>query len=133
GQAGNRQRGLLRGQREPERRPGRRAARPVVEAAVRARVAGEWLEEVVGRVDRLRLLGVLALPAHAEEHQVAGARRELLAPEELLRAPADRQLAYRVLHAVQDGLGERLGLVDRRHGLRLVADILPVAVELWRV
>src|SRR5947209_2344097 len=80
----------------------------------RARIAGQRLEEVVGRVDRLRLAGVLALPAHPKQHQVAGARRQLLTPEELLRAPADRKLADRVLHAVQDGFRERLGLVDGR-------------------
>jgi hypothetical protein len=55
---------------------------------MRARIAGQRLEEVVRRVERLRLAGVLTLPAHPEQHQVAGARRELLTPEELLRAPA---------------------------------------------
>src|SRR5207237_5876164 len=49
------------------------------------------------------------------------------------RAPADRELSDRVLHAVQDGFGERLRLVDGRHRLWLVADLLPVAVELRRI
>src|SRR5436190_6837878 len=57
---------------EAQRRPERRGPRAVVEAAVRARVPGERLEEVVGRADRLVLAGVLAAPGHAPQHQVAG-------------------------------------------------------------
>src|SRR5581483_9903920 len=79
------------------------------------------------------LPGVLGLPAVPQQDQVAGARRELLAPEELLGAPADRKLAHGPLEAVDDRLRERLGLVDRRHRLRLVADVLPRHVELRRV
>src|SRR5581483_6246234 len=99
---------------QPDRGPRRALPRPVGEAAAGAGVARKRLEQVVRRVDRLRVRRVLALPAHAPEHPVAGARRELLAPEELLRAPPDRQLADRVLAAVQHRLRERLGLVDRR-------------------
>src|SRR5205823_1722737 len=84
-------------------------------------------------VQRLRLAGVLALPAHPAQHEVAGARRDLLSPEELLCAPADRQLAYRALAAMEDGGRERLGLVDGRHRLRLLADLLTIALELRRV
>src|SRR3954454_22103859 len=58
---------------QAQRGPGRRAARLVVEAPVRAGVAGQRLEEVVRRVERLVLRRVLALPAHPEQHQVAGA------------------------------------------------------------
>src|SRR4051794_32162120 len=133
GHAQQSQRCRPRTEREARCRPRRRRTRLSVEAAVRARVARERLEQVVRRIDRFRLAGVLAFPAHAEEHLVAQARRELLAPEELLGAPAYGQLADRVLRAVQDCVRERLGLVDRRHRLRLVADLLAAAVELRRV
>src|SRR3954471_21851670 len=104
----NRGRADDRGADEPaaqaQRRPGRARARLRVEAAVCTRVPGERLEEIVGRIERLVLLRVLALPAHAQEHRVAGARRELLTPHQLLRAPADRQLADGLLATVQHGL-----------------------------
>src|SRR5919201_2730367 len=57
------------------RRPQGRGPGAVVEAPVRARIAGERGEEVVGRVDRLRLAGRLLLPAHPQQHPVAEARR----------------------------------------------------------
>src|SRR5436190_6869775 len=119
--------------REPEIGPERPPARAVVEATVGTGIPRQRLEQVVGRVDRLRLAGVLALPAVSEQDEITRARRELLSPEELLRAPAHRQLAHRVLHAEERCLRVRLGLVDRRDRLRLVADLLPVAVELRRV
>src|SRR4051794_24605720 len=126
-----------RGADEPppqaERRPERRAARLAVEAAVGARVAGDRLEEVVGRVEGLVLAGVLRFPAGAQQDEVARPRRELLTPHQLLGAPADRQLADRALAAVDDRGGERLRRVDRRHRHRLLADLLAVAVELGRV
>src|SRR3954471_7855326 len=115
---------------QAQRRPQRRLTRLIVEPAVRARISGQRLVEVVGGADRLRPTRVLAFPAHAPEHPVAGAWRELLAPQELLRAPADRKLADRVLATMQDRLRVRLRLVDRRHRLRLVADALARAVEL---
>src|SRR5205823_7958388 len=118
---------------EPELSPERAAARSIVEATVGARIAWQRLEQVVGRVDGLRLAGVLALPAVPEQDEIARARGELLAPEELLRAPAHRQLPDRLLHAEERSLGVRLRLVDRRYRLRLVADLLAVAVELRRV
>src|SRR5690349_21786381 len=111
-------------------RPRGRAARALVEASVRARIAGDRLEEVVGGIRRLELLGVLAAPPVPQQDQVAGPRRELLAPEQLLRAPADRKLTDRPLAAVENRVGERLGLVDRRHGLWLETHLLPSPVEL---
>src|SRR5438045_215453 len=72
---------------EAQRRPRRALSRPPVETAVCARVAGQRLKEIVGRVDRLVLARVLPFPAHAQEHQVAGARGQLLAPHQLLGAP----------------------------------------------
>src|SRR2546423_11220024 len=96
-------------------------------------VSREGIEQVVGRVDRLVLAGVLLLPADATEHPVARTRRELLAPEELLGTPRDWELTDRLLSAVEYRVGERLRLVDRRHGLRLLADLLAITVELGRV
>src|SRR4051794_1259087 len=109
---------------QPQRGPERALPRLLREAAAGALVAGERREEVVGRPDRLRLLGVLALPPVPAQHEVARPRRELLPPEELLGAPRDRQLADRVLEGVDHRLGVRLRLVDRRHRLRLPAEIL---------
>src|SRR4051794_9026180 len=66
-----------RGADEPppqaERGPERRAARLGVEAAVGARVAGDRLEQVVGRVERLVLPRVLRLPPAPQQDEVAGA------------------------------------------------------------
>src|SRR6476619_4276182 len=118
---------------EAERRPERRGPGLGIEAAVRSGIARERPEEVVGCAERLVLVRVLGLPAHPQQHQVARPRRELLAPHQLLRAPADGQLADRVLAAVEHGVRKGLGLVDRRHRLRLLAELLPVAVELRRV
>src|SRR5206468_492297 len=101
--------------------------------ALRPGVARQRLEEVVRGVLRLQLLRVLALPAVSQEHEVAGPRRQLLAPERLLRPPAERQLADRMLAAANNRCRKRLRLVDRRHGLRLQADLLTRAVELRRV
>src|SRR5204862_1437570 len=66
---------------QPELRPRARLACAIVEASVRARVARKRLEQVVRRVDRLVLVGVLVLPAAPTQHPVPGARGELLAPE----------------------------------------------------
>src|SRR5947209_5092829 len=118
---------------QPERGPERAGARLRAKPPPGPLVAGQGLEEVVRRADGLVLTGVLPLPAVSEEHEVAGARRELLPPEELLGPPAERQLTHRMLEAVHDALGERLRLVDRRDGLRLLADVLPRHVELRRV
>src|SRR5581483_1702037 len=81
---------------QPERRPEGAAAGARREPPARALVARERLEEVVRGVDRLRLVRVLPAPSVAPEHEVAEPRGELLAPEELLGAPRDRQLADRV-------------------------------------
>jgi hypothetical protein len=91
---------------------------------VRSRVTRDHAEEAVRRVGRFELARVLAFPAGPHQHEVSGARRELLTPEELLRAPAERELADRALAAAHDRFGERLGLIDRRDRLRLVADLL---------
>src|ERR1700751_2488082 len=115
---------------EPDPRPRRRFAGLLVEPSVRSRIAKHRLEQVVGRVLRLELLRVLGLPACAKEHEIAGPWRQLLAPERLLRAPAEGGLARRPLAAADNGFGKRLRLVDRRNRLWLQADLLARAVEL---
>src|ERR1700749_2178420 len=100
---------------QPERGPDRGIARGGGEAPTGALVARERLEQVVRRADRLVGAGVLPLPAVPPQHEVAGARGELLAPEELLGAPGDRQLADRMLPGVEHRLRVRLRLVDGRH------------------
>ena len=47
--------------------------------------------------------------------------------------PTYRQLPHRPLGAVEDRCGGRLGLVDRRHRLRLQPELLAATVELRRV
>src|SRR5581483_5678099 len=59
---------------QTQRRPQRGTAGARVEAAVRAGIARHRLEQVVRRVERLRLVRVLPLPAHPQQHQVAEAR-----------------------------------------------------------
>src|SRR3954449_4150688 len=76
GHAEERERSGPGAERDPRRSPCGRLPRLGVEAAVRAGIARQRLEEVVGRVDRLRLLRVLALPAHAEQHAIGEPRRE---------------------------------------------------------
>src|SRR5262249_4797691 len=81
----------------------------------------------------LQLVRVLGLPACATKHKVAGTRGNLLTPQRLLRAPAQRELPRRAFPGADDGLGDRLRPVDRRNRLWLQADLLPCAVELRRV
>src|ERR1700748_3155659 len=73
---------------------------------MRAGVSRQRIEEDVRRVDRLALGRVLALPAVSPQHPVACSRRELLPPEQLLRGPRDRQLADRMLGAMEGRLGQ---------------------------
>src|SRR3954463_13656502 len=118
---------------DPEPRPDGRLARLIVEPAVGAGIARQRLRGGVRGGLRLRLLRVLTLPAVPEQDEIAGARRDFLAPEQLLRAPAERQLAHRPFAAPDRRLREWLRLVDRRHRLGLKAHLLACAVELRRV
>src|SRR5262249_50277452 len=87
---------------------------PLVEAAVRSRVARHRLGPGVRGGLRLQLLRVLRLPTCAKKNEIADPRGELLAPERLLGAPAERELPRRALTAADDCLGEPLRLGDRR-------------------
>src|SRR5438034_1664272 len=113
--------------------PGGRISSPLVESAVGTRVARERLEQVVRRVDRLGLVRVLSLPAVPPQDEIGGPRRELLAPQRLLSAPADGELTLGPLATAHDGGREGLRFVDRRHRLRLEPNSLARAVELRRI
>lgn len=113
--------------------PGGRLSSLLVESASGSRVARERLEQVVRGADHLGLVRVLSLPAVPPQDEIGGARRELLAPQRLLSAPADGELALGSLATADDGGCDRLRFVDRRYRLRLEADSLARAVELRRI
>src|SRR3954452_23067959 len=100
---------------------------------MRARIARQRLEQIVRGSDRFLRTSGLVLPAAAAEDPVPGSWGQLLAPEQLLRAPADRQLANRVLGAMEHRVRIELRLVDGRHRLGLLAHLLAIPVELGRV
>jgi hypothetical protein len=54
-----------------------------VELAVRAVVAADWIEQVVGAIGTNRLVGLLALEARLRQVDVAEARRDLFGEDRL--------------------------------------------------
>ena len=124
------QRALVRGQ------PQLRAARLglVVEAPVRAGVARRRrLQVVVAVGGDDRRVGLLRLDVRAGQVAVHQARGELLAEDRVDGRQPDPQLAPGVLGGPRDRARGDLGLVDRRHGLRVAVQIGADPSELRRV
>ena len=103
-----------------------------LEAAAGAVVARHRIEEVV-RPLLGGLVGHLASPGLTRHHAVGQAGRQLRAEDRLDRREAQPVFPPRMVCGMVDGVGDELGLEDRRHRLRPSRHLVARPVELRRV
>src|SRR5207249_267490 len=93
-------------------------------------VAGDGSEEIVRTVWGYGFVHLLRIEAGLREVTVEEARDKLVRDDRRDGRPADVDLAATVRRCPDDRVRGNLGLVDRRHGLRMTREPVPAPLEL---